>query len=245
MKKIHVDSPRKDVEDLAQELNDFLSERVALGTSVTANLSKSISGETIASLSVNKPYDMGIHRYGEDGMLHSIQYSVDRLRMHAMVQSKPQVYDLSRMWTKYERVPYLPIETRRAIEAAEIKGEDVKISDVPIPAYKTNMVIPKADNHTVLTNVFLAHVWNHLGALLNCNNRECVATELDKLTIESAGLNRVVITGLPHTPDPLRFMNRAKLPEVLREVTKALIDAGAYTTSSQVNEQYGFREVKA
>lgn len=167
MKKIHTLSPRREVEELTKELHDLLRERLAEGTAVTVCTVKDETGGVTTNLSINKAYDMGIFHEVEQGGVPRVRYNVDNLKLHAMVRSEPQVYELSKMWRKYEQRSYLALEDRRAIDAATAKNTEVQVSDVLIPAYYTNMVIPKADVRTVLTNVFIAHVWNHLVTLKN------------------------------------------------------------------------------
>ena len=167
MKKIHSLSPRKDVEELTKELHDLLRERLAEGTAVTMCTVNDEATGAVTNLSLNKAYNMGIFHEVEQGGVPKVHYSVDNLKLHVMVRSEPQVYELSKMWRKYEQRSYLPLEDRRAIDVATAKNEEVRVSDVLIPAYYTDMVIPKADVRTVLTNVFLAHVWNHPVTLMN------------------------------------------------------------------------------
>lgn len=243
MKKIHTLSPRKDVAGLAKEIRDLLRERLAEGTAVTVCTVKDETGGVTTNLSINKAYDMGIFHEVEQGELPKVLYNVERLSLHTLIESEPQVYDLSKMWMKFEARPYLPLEDRRAIDVATAKNTEVQVSDVLIPAYYTNMVIPKADVRTVLSNVFVTHVWNHLVTLMNPHiGREYSNTPAGDVVIKTAQMNRVATTGLPRTPRVLRSMNMRKLSDVLDAVTKELQAAGAYTTSRTVNEQYGFKE---
>lgn len=243
MKKIHTISPRKDVAGLAKEIHDLLRERLAEGTAVTVCTVKDETGGVTTNLSINKAYDMGIFHEAELGGVPRVHYNVDNLKLHTMVRTEPQVYELSKMWRKYEQRSYLALEDRRAIDKATARDEDVQVSDVLIPAYYTNMVIPKADTRTVLTNVFLAHVWNHLVTLANPHISGTYSnTPAGDVVIKTSPLNRVATTGLPRTPHVLRSMNMRKLSDVLDAVTKELRSAGAYTTSLTVNEKYGFKE---
>lgn len=244
MKKIHTLSPRKDVAGLAKEIHDLLRERLAEGTAVTVCTVKDETGGVTTNLSINKAYDMGIFHEVEQGELPKILYNVERLSLHTLIEYEPQVYDLSKMWMRFEARPYMPLEDRRAIDKATAKDEEVKVSDVIIPSYYTNMVIPKADTRTVLANVFLAHVWNQLVTLANPHiSGTYPNTPARETVIETSNLNRVATTGLPRTPHVLRSMNMRKLTDVLDAVTKELQTAGVYTTSLTVNEQYGFRKV--
>lgn len=245
MKKIHTRSPRKDVEELTKELHDFIRDRLADGNAVTVSVVKDETGRVTTNLSLNKACDMGIFHEAEQGGVPKVCYNVERLALHISVMSEPQVYDLSKMWMKFEARPYLPLEDRRAIDVATAKGEEVQVSDVLIPSYYTNMVIPKADVRTVLTNVLLAHVWNHLVTLVNPHTSGTYSnTPAGETGIKTTHLNRVATTGLPRTPQVLRSMNMRRLSDVLDAVTKELQVAGAYTTSRVVNEQYGFKEVQ-
>lgn len=242
MKKIHTLSPRKDVAGLAKEIQDLLRERLAEGTAVTVCTVKDETGGVTTDLSINKAYDMGIFHEAEQGELPKILYNVERLSLHTFIKSRPQVYDLSKMWMRFEARPYLPLEDRRAIDNATAKDEEVKVSDVIIPSYCTNMVIPKADTRTVLTNVFLSHVWNHLVRLANPHiSGNCSNTPAGDVVIKLAKMNRVATTGLPRTPHVLRSMNMRKLSDVLDALTTYLQEQGCYTTSRQVNSAYGFR----
>lgn len=244
MKKIHTLSPRKDVEELTKELHDLLRERLADGTAITLCVVKDETGGAVTNLSLNKAYDMGVFHEVERGSLPKVEYNVDRLVLHVLVKSEPQVYDLSKMWVKFEARPYMPLEDRRAIDKATAKDEEVKVSDVLIPAYYTNMVIPKADTRTVLMNVFLAHVWNHLVTIANPHISGTYSNPpAEETVIKTAQMNRVATTGLLRTPQVLRSMNMRKLSDVLDVVTKELQASGVYTTSHTVNEQYGFKEV--
>lgn len=243
MKKIHTLSPRKDVEELTRELHDFLKERIDDNTAITACIVKDGTGSAVTNLSLNKSYDASVFHDVQQGGLPKVRYTVDRLAVHALVRTEPQVYDLPKMWMKFEARPYLPLEDRRAIDKATARDEEVKVSDVIAPSYYTNMVIPKADTRTVLTNVFLAHVWNHLVLLANPHISGTYSnTPAGETVIKTAQMNRVATTGLPRTPQVLRSMNMRKLSDVLDAVTKELQTAGVYTTSSIVNEQYGFRK---
>lgn len=243
MKKIHTLSPRKDVGELVEELHDLLRYRLADGNAITVSVVKDEAGAVITNLSINKAYDMSICHEAEQGWLPTVHYTVERLALHTLIKSEPQVYELSKMWKKFEAQPYMPLEDRRAIDKATARDEDVQVSDVLIPAYYTNMVIPKADTRTVLTNVFLAHVWNHLVTLANPSiSGKYSNTPAGDVVIKTSPLNRVATTGLPRTPHILRSMNMRKLSDVLDAVTKELRSAGAYTTSLTVNEQYGFKE---
>lgn len=242
MKKIHTLSPRKEVAGLAKEIHDLLRERLAEGTAVTVCTVKDETGEVTTNLSINKAYDMGIFHEVEQGRVPKVHYSVDNLKLHVMVRSEPQVYELSKMWRKYEQRSYLPLEDRRAIDVATAKNTEVQVSDVLIPAYYTNMVIPKADVRTVLTNVFIAHVWNHLVTLMNPHiSGNYSNTPAGDVVIKLAKMNRVATTGLPRTPHVLRSMNMRKLSDVLDALTAYLREQGCYTTSRQVNSAYGFR----
>lgn len=244
MKKIHTLSPRKDAGELVKELHDLLRYRLADGNAITVSVVKDEAGAVITNLSINKAYDMSICHEAEHGGLPTVRYTVDRLALHTLIQSEPQVYELSKMWKRYEQRSYLALEDRRAIDVATARDEDVQVSDVLIPAYYTNMVLPKADTRTVLTNVFLAHVWNHLVTLANPNiSGKYSTTPAGDVVIKTSPLNRVATTGLPRTPQVLRSMNMRKLTDVLDAVTKELRSAGVYTTSLTVNEQYGFKEV--
>ena len=243
MKKVHALSPRKDVEELTKDIHDLLRYRLADGTAITLCVVKDETGGAVTNLSLNKAYDMGVFHEVERGSLPKVEYNVDRLALHVLVKSEPQVYDLSKMWMKFEARPYLPLEDRRAIDKATARGEGVKVSDVLIPAYYTNMVIPEADTRTVLANVFLAHVWNHLVTLANPHISGTYSnTPASEMVIKTARMNRVATTGLSRTPHVLRSMNMRKLMDVLDSVTKELQSAGVYTTSRLVNEQYGFKD---
>ena len=244
MKKIHTLSPRKDVGELVKELHDLLRYRLADGNAITVSVVKDEAGAVITNLSINKAYDMSIYHEAEQGGIPTVRYTVDRLALHTLIKSEPQAYELSKMWKHYEQRSYLALEDRRAIDVATARDEDVQVSDVLIPAYYTNMVLPKADTRTVLTNVFLAHVWNHLVTLANPNiSGKYSTTPAGDVVIKTSPLNRVATTGLPRTPQVLRSMNMRKLTDVLDAVTKELRSAGVYTTSLTVNEQYGFKEV--
>ena len=243
MKKIHTLSLRKDVEELVKELHDLLRYRLADGNAITVSVVKDEAGAVITNLSINKAYDMSICHEVEQSVLPTVRYTVDRLALHTLIKSEPQEYELSKMWKHYEQRSYLALEDRRAIDVATARDEDVQVSDVLIPAYYTNMVLPKADTHTVLTNVFLAHVWNHLVTLANPHiNGKYSTTPAGDVVIKTSPLNRVATTGLPRTPHVLRSMNMRKLTNVLDAVTKELRSAGVYTTSPTVNEKYGFKE---
>lgn len=243
MKKIHTLSPRRDVEELTKELHDLLKGRIDDNTAITLRIVKDGTGSAVTDLSLNKSYDAGIFHDVEQGGLPTVRYTVERLAVHVLVRSEPKVYDLSKMWVKFEAQPYMPLEDRRAIDKATAKNEEVKVSDVLIPAYYTNMVLPKADTRTVLTNVFLAHVWNHLVTLANPHiSGKYSNTPAGDVVIKTSPLNRVATTGLPRTPHVLRSMNMRKLTDVLDAVTKELRSAGVYTTSLTVNEHYGFNE---
>ena len=243
MKKIHTLSPRKDVEELTKELHNSLRERLADGTAVAVCVVKDETGAVATNLSLNKAYDMGVFHEAEQGGVPRVRYNVDNLKLHVMVRSEPQVYELSKMWRKYEQRSYLAFEDRRAIDVATAKNTEVQVSDVLIPAYYTNMVIPKADVRTVLTNVFLAHVWNHLVTLKNphISGKALTNAPAGEVVIKLAKMNRVATTGLPRTPHVLRSMSMRKLSDVLEAVTAYLKEQGCCTTSSIVNAQYGFR----
>lgn len=246
MKKIRTLSPRKDVEELTKELHDLLRERLVEGTAVTVCTVKDETGGVTTNLSINKAYDMGIFHEVEQGGLPKVLYNVERLSLHTLIKSEPQVYDLSKMWVKFEARPYMPLEDRRVIDKATARDEEVKVSGVLIPAYYTNMVIPEADTRTVLKNMFLSHVWNHLVTLANPHISGTYSnTPASEIVIKTSNLNRVATTGLPRTPHVLRSMNMRKLTDVLDAVTKELHSSGVYTTSRIVNEQYGFKEVQA
>ena len=243
MKKIHTLSPRKDVEELTKELHELLRYRLADGNAITVSVVKDEAGAVITNLSINKAYDMSICHEAEQGGLPTVHYTVERLALHTLIKSEPQVYELSKMWRKYEQRSYLALEDRRAIDKATARGEGVKVSDVLIPAYYTNMVIPEADTRTVLAKVFLAHVWNQLVTIANPHISGTYAnTPASEIVIKTSNLNRVATTGLSRTPHVIRSMNMCKLSDVLDAVTKELRSAGVYTTSLTVNEQYGFRE---
>jgi hypothetical protein len=243
MKKIHTLSPRKDVEELTKDLHDLIRYRLADGNAITVNVVKEDTGAVTTNLSLNKSYDMGIFHEVEQGELPKVLYNVERLALHTLIKSEPQVYDLSKMWVKFEAQPYMPLEDRRAIDKATAKNEEVQVSGVLIPAHYTVMVIPKADVRTVLKNMFLSHVWNHLVTIANPHISGTYSnTPAGEMVIKTSPLNRVATTGLPRTPQVLRSMNMRKLSDVLDAVTKELQVAGAYTTSRTVNEQYGFKE---
>lgn len=243
MNKIHTLSPRKDVEELTKELHDLLRERLADGNAITVNVVKKDTGAVTTNLSLNKSYDMGIFHEVEQGELPKVLYNVERLALHTLIKSEPQVYDLSKMWVKFEAQPYMPLEDRRAIDKATAKNEEVQVSGVLIPAHYTVMVIPKEDVRTVLKNMFLSHVWNHLVTIANPHISGTYSnTPAGEMVIKASPLNRVATTGLPRTPQVLRSMNMRKLSDVLDAVTKELQVAGAYTTSRTVNEHYGFKE---
>lgn len=244
MKKIHTLSPRKDVGELTKELHDILRERLNDGNAVTVSVVKDETGGVTTNLSLSKACDIGIFREVEQGGLPKVEYNVDRLALHVLVKSEPKVYDLSNMWMKFEARPYMPLEDRRAIDKATAKDAEVNISGVLIPVHYTVMVIPKADVRTVLTNVFLSHVWNHLVTLTNPHISGTYSnTPASEMVIKTSHLNRVATTGLPRTPQVLRSMNMRKPSDVLDAVTKELQAAGVYTTSHTVNEQYGFKVV--
>ena len=243
MKKIRTLSPRKDVAGLAKEIHDLLRERLTEGTAVTVCTVKDKTGGVTTNLSINKAYDMGIFHEVEQGELPKVLYNVERLALHTLIESEPQVYDLSKMWVKFEAHPYMPLEDQRAIDKATAKNEEVQISGVLIPAHYTVMVIPKADVRTVLKNMFLSHVWNHLNTLANPRISGTYSnTPAGEMVIKTSPLNRVATTGLPRTPHVLRSMNMCKLSDVRDAVTKELREAGVYTTSFTVNEQYGFKK---
>lgn len=244
MKKIHTLSSRKDVEELTKELHDLLKGRIDDNTAVTLCIVKDGTGSAVTDLSLNKSYDASVFHDVQQGVLPTVRYTVERLAVHALVRTEPQVYDLSKMWVKFEAQPYMPLEDRRAIDKATARDEEAQVSGVLIPAHYTVMVIPKADTRTVLTNVFLSHVWNHLVTLVNPGiSGKYSTTPAGDVVIKTSPLNRVATTGLPRTPHVLRSMNMRKLTDVLDAVTKELRSAGVYTTSLTVNEQYGFREV--
>ena len=243
MKKIHALSPRKDVEELVKDIHDLLRYRLAEGTAVTVCTVNDEATGAVTNLSINKAYDASVSHEAEQGGVPKVHYSVDNLKLHVMVRSEPQVYELSKMWRKYEQRSYLALEDRRAIDVATAKNTEVQVSDVPIPAYYTNMVIPRSDVRTVLTNVFIAHVWNHLVTLTNPHiTRTYSDTPAGDVVIKLAKMNRVATTGLPRTPHVLRSMNMRKISDVLDALTTYLQERGCYTTSSTVNEHYGFRD---
>lgn len=243
MKKIHTLSPRKDVEELTKELHDLLKGRIDDNTAITLCIVKDGTGSAVTNLSLNKSYDASVFHDVQQGRLPKVRYTVERLAVHASVRTEPQVYDLSKMWMKFEAQPYMPLEDRRAIDKATAKNEEVQISGVLIPAHYTVMVIPKADVRTVLKNMFLSHVWNHLVTIASPHISGTYSNAPESETvIKTSPLNRVATTGLPRTPQVLRSMNMRKLSDVLDAVTKELQTAGVYTTSRTVNEQYGFKE---
>nr|DAR84054.1 MAG TPA: hypothetical protein [Caudoviricetes sp.] len=243
MKKIHTLSPRKDVAGVAKEIHNLLQERLTEGTAVTVCTVKDNPGGVTTNLSINKAYDMGIFHEVEQGELPKVLYNVERLALHTLINSEPKVYDLSKMWVKFEAQPYMPLEDRRAIDKATAKNEEVQVSGVLIPAHCTVMVIPKADVRTVLKNMFLSHVWNHLVTLANPHISGTYSNHpAGEMVIKTSPLNRVATTGLPRTPHVLRSMNMRKLSDVLDAVTKELREAGVYTTSFTVNERYRFKE---
>lgn len=243
MKKIHTLSPREDVAGLAKEIHDLLKGRIDDNTAITLCIVKDGTGSAVTDLSLNKSYDARVFHDVQQGELPKVSYTVDRLARHVLVRSEPKVYDLSNMWMKFEAQPYMPLEDRRAIDKATARDKEVKVSGVLIPAHYTVMVIPKADVRTVLTNVFLAHVWNHLVTIANPHISGTYSnTPESETVIKTVQMNRVATTGLPRTPQVLRSMNMRKLSDVLDAVTKELQVAGAYTTSHTVNEQYGFKE---
>lgn len=242
MKQIHTLSPRKDVQELAKDLHDLIRYRLADGNAITVSVIKEDTGVVTTNLSLNKACDMGIFHEAEQGGVPKVRYSVERLALHALVMLEPQVYDLSKMWMKFEARPYMPLEDRRAIDKATAKDEDVQVSDVPIPAHYTDMIIPKADVRTVLTNVFLVHVWDHLVTLDNQHVSGTYSnTPAGETVIKTAQMNRVATTGLPRAPQVLRSMNMRKLSDVLDAVTKELQVAGVYTPSPSINLHYGFK----
>lgn len=243
MKKIHTLSPRKDVEELTKELHDLLKGRIDDNTAITLCIVKDGTGSAVTNLSLNKSYDVSVFHYVQQGGLPTVRYTVERLALHTLIKSEPQVYDLSKMWVKFEACPYMPLEDRRAIDKATAKNEEVQISGVLIPAHYTVMMIPKADVRTVLKNMFLSHVWNHLVTLVSSHISGTYSnTTAGEMVTKTSPLNRVATTGLPRTPHVLRSMNMRKLSDVLDAVTKELQAAGAYTTSRTVNERYGFKE---
>lgn len=244
MKKIHTLSPRKDVEELTKELHDLLKGRIDDNTAITLCIVKDGTGSEVTNLSLNKSYDASVFHDVQHGGLPTVCYTVERLAVHTLVRTEPQVYDLSKMWVKFEAQPYMPLEDRRAIDKATSKNKEVWVSGVLIPAYYTVMVIPKAEVRTVLKNIFLSHVWNHLVTLANPHISGTYSnTSASEIVIKTLPLNRVATTGLPRTPHVLRSMNMRKLPDVLDAVTKELREASVYTVSHLVNEQYGFKEV--
>ena len=244
MKTIHTLSPRKDVEELTKDIHDLLKGCIDDNTAITLCIVKDGTGSAVTNLSLNKSYDMSIFHEAEHGSVPKVRYTIDRLARHVLVRSEPKVYDLSNMWMKFEAQPYMPLEDRRAIDKATASDKEVKVSGVLIPAHYTVMVIPKADVRTVLTNVFLAHVWNHLVTIANPHISGTYSNSpAGETVIKASPLNRVATTGLPRTPQVLRSMNMRKLSDVLDAVTKELQAAGVYTTSHTVNEQYGFKEV--
>lgn len=243
MKKIHTRSPRKDVAGLVKEIHDLLRERLTEGTAVTVCTVKDKTGGVTTNLSTNRAYDMSIFHEVEKGGPPTVHYTVERLALHTLIKSELQVYDLSKMWVKFEAHPYMPLEDRRAIDKATARDEEVKVSGVLIPAHYMVMVIPKADTRTVLTNVFLSHVWNHLVLLANPHISGTYSnTPAGEMVIKTSPLNRVATTSLPRTPHVLRSMNMRKLSDVLESVTAYLKEQGCYTTSSTVNAQYGFKD---
>lgn len=243
MKKLCTLSPRKDVEELTKELHELLKGRIDDNTAITMCIVKDGTGSAVTNLSLNKSYDASFFHDVQQGGLPKVHYTIERLAVHALVRTEPQVYDLSKMWVKFEAQPYMPLEDRRVIDKATAKNEEVQVSGVLIPAHYTVMVIPKADVRTVLKNMFLSHVWDHLVLLANPHiSGICSNAPAGETFIKTAQMNRVATTGLPHTPQVLRSMNMRKLSDVLDAVTKELQAAGAYTTSHTVNEQYGFKE---
>lgn len=242
MKKIHTLSPHKDVEELTKELHDLLKGRIDDNTAITLCIAKDGTSSAVTNLSLNKAYDASVFHEAEQGGVPKVHYNVDHLKLHITVRSEPQAYELSKMWRKYEQRSYLSLEDRRAIDVATAKNEEVQVSDVLIPAYYTNMVIPKAGVRTVLTNVFISHVWNHLVTLKNPHISGAYSnTPAGDVVIKLAKMNRVTTTGLPRTPHVLRSMNMRKLSDVLDALTAYLQEQGCYTTSRQVNSAYGFR----
>lgn len=243
MKKIHTLSPRKDVEELTKELHDLLKGRIDDNTANTLCIVEDGTGSAVTNLSLNKSYDASVFHDVQQGGLPTVRYTVERLAVHVLVRSEPKVYDLSKMWMKIEAQPYMPLEDRRAIDKATAKNEEVQVSGVLIPAHYTVMMIPKADVRTVLKNMFLSHVWNHLVTLANPHISGTYSnTTAGEMVIKTSPLNRVATTGLPRTPHVLRSMNMRKLSDVLDAVTKELQASGVYATSRTVNEQYGFKE---
>lgn len=242
MKKIHTLLPRKDVEELTKELHDLLKGRIDDNTAITLCIVKDGTGSAVTNLSLNKSYDVSVFHDVQQGGLPKVRYTVERLAVHALVRTEPQVYDLSKMWVKFEAQPYMPLEDRRAIDNATAKNKEVRVSGVLIPAHYTVMVIPKADVRTVLKNMFLSHVWNHLVLLANPHISGTYSNApAGETVIKTSNLNRVATTGLSRTPQVLRSMNMRKLTDVLDAVTKELQTDGVYTTSHTVNEQYGFK----
>ena len=230
------------MEELTKELHDLLKGRIDDNTAITLCIVKDGTGSAVTNLSLNKAYDMGIFHEAEQGGVPKVHYNVDNLKLHLVIYSEPKAYELSKMWRKYEQRSYLALEDRRAIDVATAKNTEVQVSDVLIPAYYTNMVIPRSDVRTVLTNVFIAHVWNHLVTLKNPHiSGTYLNTPAGDVVIKLAKMNRVATTGLPRTPHVLRSMNMRKLSDVLDALTAYLREQGCYTTSSTVNAQYGFR----
>lgn len=210
---------REQVEEIAELVNQWVTENLDLGSGVavitaeickegtakvvassTAVKSSSVTWENLPSFLDKEPY-MQLKAYG---MEHPVT-----------LETKPEPVNLSHMWHVFETLNYLSQKVREDLEYAVSRNEPVKpVSWVCLPGLGTGVNVPGGTPRKVLENVFLAHVYAFL--------RQVVIDNRGLAPLASRGVNRPEITGLSKLPKVVRAGDGKSVKDVLGAVALEL-----------------------
>nr|DAR09623.1 MAG TPA: hypothetical protein [Caudoviricetes sp.] len=168
--------------------------------SSTAVKSSSVTWENLPSFLDKEPYTQ-LKVYG---MEHPV-----------ILETKPELVNLSHMWHVFETLNYLSQKVREDLEYAVSRNETVKpVSWVCLSGISTGANVPGGTPRKVLENIFLAHVYSFL--------RQVVIDNRGMSPLVSRGVNRPEITGLSKLPKVVRAGDGRSVRGVLGAVALEL-----------------------
>lgn len=223
----------EDIAPLVEALREVLHEHVATGTSVVVVAGPGADGSEsvrVALGSTSNPVGVEVEERADRSKGFAV--SMPYMERCVFSESPRRVVHLKDMWSLFEGVAYLTLDTRRDISEARRSGGDVQIPDVPVPMYGTEAVIPPGPVDRVLADVFLVYLFNFLVRARILGFGSAVFEVGDTQRPRP-------VTGLVRYPGTLTACDGRGVTDALGLVAREIARRGVSTRSGSVNAQYG------
>lgn len=226
-------SKAEDIAPLVEALQEVLHEHPAPGTSVVVAAGPGANGSELVRVALGSTSNpVGVEVEERADRSKGFTVSMPYMERCVFSESPRRVVHLSDMWSLFEGVSYLALDTRRDISEARRSGVDIQIPDVPVPMYGTEAVIPPGPVDRVLADVFLVYLFNFL---VRARIRGFGSAVFE---VGDTARPRPV-TGLVRYPGTLTACDGKGVTDALELVARDLARRGVSTRLGSVNAQYG------